>query len=147
MTQSDNPPSDTGDPVPSFLCEWPFRGAFSSPTWRLVLVLVMGALLAPGKRTVLPARDGRCARHSRPTIRFSIAPAGTRAIWRAGLCFCWWRGLPLVIGLDDTIERRARINARGIYPVRSSHFVKTSGLRWLHAACPAALVASRLCPF
>src|SRR4051794_37864764 len=44
---------------------------------------------------------------------------------------------PLVLGLDDTIERRwgARIRARGIYrdPVRSSdsHFVKTSGLRWL----------------
>ena len=41
---------------------------------------------------------------------------------------------PIIIGLDDTIERRwgARINARGIYrdPVRSSHghFVKTSGL-------------------
>jgi len=44
---------------------------------------------------------------------------------------------PVVIGIDDTIERRrgARIKARGIYrdPVRSSkgHFVKTSGLRWL----------------
>jgi hypothetical protein len=44
---------------------------------------------------------------------------------------------PLVLGLDDTIERRwgAKIRARGIYrdPVRSSdsHFVKTSGLRWL----------------
>src|SRR5205823_2466411 len=44
---------------------------------------------------------------------------------------------PLVLGLDDTIERRwgARIRARGIYrdPVRSSdsHFVKASGLRWL----------------
>jgi hypothetical protein len=43
----------------------------------------------------------------------------------------------VVIGIDDTIERRwgARIKARGIYrdPVRSSkgHFVKTSGLRWL----------------
>ena len=43
----------------------------------------------------------------------------------------------VVIGIDDTIERRwgARISARGIYrdPVRSSrgHFVKTSGLRWL----------------
>ena len=46
---------------------------------------------------------------------------------------------PVVIGLDDTIERRwgAKINARGIYrdPVRSSkgHFVKASGLRWLSA--------------
>lgn len=44
---------------------------------------------------------------------------------------------PLVLGLDDTIERRwgRKIAARGIYrdPVRSSrgHFVKVSGLRWL----------------
>ena len=44
---------------------------------------------------------------------------------------------PVVIGMDDTIERRwgRRIAARGIYrdPVRSSHghFVKASGLRWL----------------
>ena len=43
----------------------------------------------------------------------------------------------MVIGIDDTIERRwgAKIKARGIYrdPVRSSHghFVKASGLRWL----------------
>ena len=48
-------------------------------------------------------------------------------------------GAPVVIGLDDTIERRwgAKISARGIYrdPVRSSkgHFVKASGLRWLSA--------------
>jgi hypothetical protein len=44
---------------------------------------------------------------------------------------------PLVLGLDDTLERRrgGRIKAKGIYrdPVRSihSHFVKASGLRWL----------------
>jgi DDE superfamily endonuclease len=44
---------------------------------------------------------------------------------------------PILVGLDDTIERRwgEKIQARGIYrdPVRSSrsHFVKTSGLRWL----------------
>ena len=44
---------------------------------------------------------------------------------------------PVVIGMDDTIERRwgRKITARGIYrdPVRSSHghFVKASGLRWL----------------
>jgi hypothetical protein len=43
---------------------------------------------------------------------------------------------PLVMGLDDTIERRrgAKIRAKGIYrdPVRSSHshVVKASGLRW-----------------
>jgi hypothetical protein len=44
---------------------------------------------------------------------------------------------PVILGLDDTIERRrgAKIKAKGIYrdPVRSSHghFVKASGLRWL----------------
>jgi hypothetical protein len=44
---------------------------------------------------------------------------------------------PVIIGLDDTLERRwgSKIKARGIYrdPVRSSHghFVKASGLRWL----------------
>lgn len=44
---------------------------------------------------------------------------------------------PLLVGLDDTIERRwgPKNAARGIYrdPVRSSHshFVKASGLRWL----------------
>jgi len=43
----------------------------------------------------------------------------------------------LVMGIDDTIERRRgeKIKAKGIYrdPVRSSrsHFVKASGLRWL----------------
>lgn len=46
---------------------------------------------------------------------------------------------PIVIGIDDTIERRrgSKIKARGIYrdPARSSHgrFVKASGLRWLSA--------------
>jgi len=44
---------------------------------------------------------------------------------------------PVVFGIDETIERRwgPRIKARGIYrdAVRSSgsHFVKTSGLRWI----------------
>jgi hypothetical protein len=44
---------------------------------------------------------------------------------------------PLVLGIDETLERRRgkKIAAKGIYrdPVRSSHehFVKTSGLRWV----------------
>jgi DDE superfamily endonuclease len=44
---------------------------------------------------------------------------------------------PLVVGIDETIERRrgAKIAAAGIYrdPVRSSrsHFVKVNGLRWI----------------
>src|SRR5882724_1777859 len=44
---------------------------------------------------------------------------------------------PVVVGLDETLERRrgAKLAAKGIYrdPVRSSkrHVVKTSGLRWI----------------
>ncbi len=46
-------------------------------------------------------------------------------------------GAPLVVGMDETLERRRgkRIAAKGIYrdPARSSHshLVKTSALRWV----------------
>jgi hypothetical protein len=72
-----------------------------------------------------------------------------RAVWSSRAVAGWLLRLlvatfvgtdaTVVIGIDDTIERRwgAKISARGIYrdPVRSSkgHFVKTSGLRWLSA--------------
>jgi hypothetical protein len=48
-------------------------------------------------------------------------------------------GDPLVVGIDETLERRygKKISARGVYrdPVRSTHenFVKSSGLRWVCA--------------
>jgi hypothetical protein len=53
---------------------------------------------------------------------------------------------PLVLGIDETLERRRgkKISAKGIYrdPVRSSreHFVKTSALRWV---CLTLLVPVR----
>jgi hypothetical protein len=53
-------------------------------------------------------------------------------------------GDPLVVGIDETLERRwgKKIRAKGVYgdPVRSSHenFVKASGLRWV---CVMLLVA------
>jgi hypothetical protein len=55
---------------------------------------------------------------------------------------------PVILGLDDTIERRRgkRIAAKGIYrdPVRSSdaHFVKASGLRWL-----CLMLLAPVCPW
>jgi hypothetical protein len=48
-------------------------------------------------------------------------------------------GDPLVVGIDETLERRwgKKIAAKGVYrdPVRSTHeeFVKSSGLRWVCA--------------
>lgn len=43
-----------GDPVPQILRKWlqTWRPCFTAPSWEHVLVLVMGGLLATGKRTV-----------------------------------------------------------------------------------------------
>jgi hypothetical protein len=134
------------DTVPRIIAEWmrPFVGCFTASLWCHVLVLVTGALLTPGRRTVTAAlrvmgldRTPSFAVYHRvlSTARWSSRSVAYRLLrW---LVTAFVPDGPVVIGLDDTIERRwgARIKARGIYrdPVRSSHghFVKTSGLRWL----------------
>ena len=141
-----HPNADTGDAVPQILRQWlqAWRTCFTAPSWEHVLVLIMGALLAPGKRTVSSclrmtgrAEAGNFASYHQILNR---ARWSSRAVARRLLGVVVERLVPngpVVIGLDDTIERRwgPRIRARGIYrdPVRSSHghFVKASGLRWL----------------
>ena len=51
------PPPAIADRIPVFLLTWmqPFRTCFTAPVWQHVLVLVLGAVLAPGKRTVTAA--------------------------------------------------------------------------------------------
>lgn len=133
--------------VPGNLAAWmqPFRDAFTAPTWRHVLVLVMGAVLVPGRRTVASAL--RIMERSEVPDFTTYHRVLNRNKWSAAWLARRLLSLlvdafvpadkPVVIGLDDTIERRwgARIKKRGIYrdPVRSSrgHFVETSGLRWL----------------
>src|SRR3954465_5411788 len=126
----------------------PFRDAFTAPTWEHVLVLVMGAILVPGRRTVASALRimglGQ-ARHFTSYHRvlnrnaWSAHELSRRLLVRLVDAFVP-DGEPVVMGLDDSIERRwgTRIKKRGIYrdPVRSSkgHFVKASGLRWLSFA-------------
>ena len=122
----------------------PFRSFFTAPVWEHVLVLVTGMVLAPGKRTVSAALRvmGLGATRDFALYHYVLSRArwNSRAIARTLLTMILDRFLPsgpVVIGIDDTIERRwgRKIAARGIYrdPVRSSHghFVKTSGLRWL----------------
>ncbi len=137
----------TGDPVPDLLRIQLalFRGAFTAPTWRLVLVLVTGALLAPGKRTVSAclritgrAMNSNCASYHQVLNRARWKPGELAGrLTRQLVATLVETGEPVIIGVDDTMERRwgSRISARGIWrdPVRSSHghFVKTSGLRWL----------------
>src|SRR5918998_771873 len=121
-----------------------FAAALGRQTWRRAVVLVTGALLSPGRRTVTSAL--RAA---------GLGNAPGFATYHKALSEGRWSGLalaerllallvaafaphgPVVVALDDTLERRwgRRIRARGICrdPVRSSHghFVKASGLRWL----------------
>ena len=122
----------------------PFRSFFTAPVWDHVLALVTGMTLAPGKRTVSAALRVIGLGQARDFARYhhvlSRARWNSAAIGRKLLLMILDRFFPagrVVIGIDDTIERRwgHKIAARGIYrdPVRSSHghFVKTSGLRWL----------------
>jgi hypothetical protein len=131
----------------SELTAWmqPFRGTFTAPTWQHLLVLVMGAVLVPGRRTVASAL--RVMGLDQIPHFTSYHRVLNRNKWSGrwlsrrllGLLVDAFvpKGEPVVIGADDTIERRwgGKIKARGIYrdPVRSSHghFVKASGLRWL----------------
>lgn len=139
-------PIRSNDPVPPVLAAWlaPFRDGFTAPVWQRVLVLVAGALLAPGERTVSAALRvmglADLPGFGRYHEVLSEARWDARVLARKLLRQLLAALLPsgeVVIGLDDSIERRwgPKIAARGIYrdPVRSSRgfFVKTSGLRWL----------------
>jgi hypothetical protein len=108
-----------------------FRGFFTAPVWDHVLILVAGMVLTPGKRTVSAALRimGLSATSDFALYHHVLSQArwDSRAIARRLLTMILARFLregPLVIGIDDTIERRwgAKIAARGIYrdPVRSS---------------------------
>jgi hypothetical protein len=124
-----------------------FSDLFTRPTWANVLVLVAGTVLAPGRRVVTAALRilGLDQNSNFPIYHAVLSQArwSSRAVagrlLRMLVTAFVPQGAAVVIGLDDTIERRwgKMIKARGIYrdPVRSSKgfFVKTSGLRWLSA--------------
>src|SRR4051812_17510200 len=132
--------------LPEPLAAWmgPFLAGLTRPTGRHALVLVAGAILAPGRRTVA-AMLRTVGLGQVPTFttyhrvlnrnRWSGRAAAERLLHLLLAAFA--PDGPVVVGVDETIERRwgARIRARGIYrdPVRSSrgHFVKASGLRWI----------------
>src|SRR5919112_2428782 len=123
----------------------PFTLLFSERVWPHAQVLLVGTILTPGKRTVGAALRvmglGRTQQYQRYHRVLNRAVWSSREASRVllGLLVKTFlaEGKPLVIGLDETLERRwgDKIAAKGIYrePVRSSHghFVKTSGLRWV----------------
>ncbi len=122
----------------------PFAPLFSKRVWRHVQVLLAGAILAPAQRTVTAALrvvglgdSPHCQRYHRVLNRASWSSlAVSRALLRLLVAAFVLDG-PLVVGVDETLERRtgAQIAAKGVYrdAVRSSHshFVKATGLRWV----------------
>jgi DDE superfamily endonuclease len=123
----------------------PFEPVFSGRVWAWATTLLVGAILAPGPRTVAAALRVLGLQDDRPFANYhrvlnrarwssqALSPILLRLLVRAFVA----AEAPVLVGVDDTIERRrgAKIAAKGIYrdPVRSSkeHFVKTSGLRWV----------------
>jgi hypothetical protein len=130
----------------------PFAVMFTQPTWLNAVALAMGALLCLNRRTVCSAL--RATEHAREGVD-GASDKGfsrfhrflSRGVWSGlqgsrillGLLVKAFvpDGQPLVVGVDDFIERRrgGKIRDKGIYrdPVRSSRgfFVKVEGLRWL----------------
>jgi hypothetical protein len=140
--QHTRPPCGSSDPLPpSFLVGLAgFADLFTRPTWSLVPLLLAGAILTAAWRTITAAlrilgrdRDpGFCTFHR----ILNRAAWSSRAAAGQLLILLIKAFVPasasVVIGLDDTIERRwgPKISARGIYrdPVGSSkgHFVKAN---------------------
>jgi len=130
------------DPIAGILCS--FCTLFSGRIWQHVQVLIVGAILCPGTRTISAilrvmgmAEEGGFGKYHRVLSR---AVWSSRLVARKLLMHLvgTFAGHGVVVmGIDDTIERRKgkRIKAKGIYrdPVRSSdsQVVTVSGLRWL----------------
>ena len=123
----------------------PFSTLFQQRTWTKAQVLLVGAILAPRKRTITSALrvmglsdDDSFAKYHHVLNRAAWSSLRLSGVLLLLLIQRFDHGDgPLVFGIDETIERRRgrRIEAKGVYRdgVRSSasHFVKASGLRWI----------------
>lgn len=121
-----------------------FAPVFSKRIWQHVQILILGAILAPGKRTVTAvlrimglSQDPHFQNYHRVLNRATWSSLEVSRLLLGLLVAAFALTGTVVMGIDETIERRRgdQIKAKGIYrdPVRSSHshFVKASGLRWL----------------
>jgi DDE superfamily endonuclease len=133
-----------------------FAPVFSKRVWEHVQILVVGALLAPGTRTVTAvlrvmglSQERHFQNYHRVLNRARWSSLAVAQVLLGLVVRSFASTGAVVIGLDDTLERRRgqQIKAKGIYrdPVRSSHshMVKASGLRWLCAMVLAEIPWAR----
>ena len=131
--------------MPLYPCFFPSQHCSPTRPGQKAQLLLVGAILTPGQRTVAAALRVMGRSDQRDYARYhevlNRAVWSSRAVARVLLLLLLQhldRGDgPLVFGIDETLERRwgPRIKARGIYrdAVRSSRhqLVKASGLRWV----------------
>jgi hypothetical protein len=92
----------------------PFRGAFTAPTWQHVMVLVMGAILVPGRRTLASAlrvmgldQVPNSTNYHRVLNRNKWSACRlSRRLFSLLVAAFIPSGEPVVVSLDDSIERR-----------------------------------------
>ena len=123
----------------------PFRPLFSAPTWRKLMTLLTGTLLAQGRRTVCAALRLRGEADNRHWSAFHQVL--NRARWSplaASRCLLLLivttllpPEAPIEIAIDETLERRwgPQIHKRGHYRDSAlssrKRSVSSSGLRWI----------------
>lgn len=122
----------------------PFARLFTKPVWSHVQTLLVGAIITTGKRTITSilsvmglSEEEHFQNYHRVLNRAVWSSLEASRVLLMALVAIFAPGGPIIMGIDDTIERRKgkKIKAKGIYrdPVRSSNsqVVKVSGLRWL----------------
>jgi hypothetical protein len=123
----------------------PFRCLFTEPTWKRLLTLLRGTLLARGRRTVTAAlwqtgheQDPHFSAFHQALNRARWSPLqASRHLLQLLIETFGQAGGALDIVIDETLERRwgSKIRKRGHYrdSVRSSHArsVSSPGLRWI----------------
>lgn len=123
----------------------PFRPLFTAPTWRKLMTLLTGTLLAHGRRTVCSALRFSGEQHTENwslyhqvfnRARWSKFPASRCLLWLILETFVQ-ADAPIDISIDETLERRwgAQIRKRGHYRDSAlssrKQAVSSSGLRWM----------------
>lgn len=123
----------------------PFAQAFTERTWEWVQILVVGAILAPARRTVTAVLRVMGLRNERQFQRYHrvlnrVKWSGlliSRILLTLLVAAFVAAGMPLLIAADETLERRNgdKIHAKGVFrdAVRASkkHPVYCFGLRWV----------------
>ena len=128
----------------------PFATLFRSPTWRKAQILLVGAILAPGQRTVAAALrvmglsdDRNYARYHQVLNRAVWSPREAARILLLLLLQHLDQGDgPLIFGIDETLERRRWLPQRSLVLVGDGGYAVLDLLHCCQSlAQPVTLIA------